>query len=249
MSLVLQLLLTGRVLRTRRRRPGALHRADGDADGIDRRADARHARRGRRAEGQRPGAALFDRQGDGRTALPAGAGRAHLPREVVHRHRGLPARRCGRRARGAALCRRCSAGRRCRCRSVGIVLRRRVDGRRLRGAAAVRREPAREHPPASRRFRARLDAGDGSRHRVADLVAAEGRRRSEIAYALSLFEMAHDRKVHPAVRGLLHHEDAEIRQQAIRLLARAGDATREGRGRGSWSRIRTSTCAPRRCCT
>ena len=47
----------------------------------------------------------------------------------------------------------------------------------------------------------------------------------EIAYALSLFEMAHDRKVHPAVRGLLNHEHAEIRQQAIRLLARAGDGT------------------------
>jgi len=47
----------------------------------------------------------------------------------------------------------------------------------------------------------------------------------EIAYALSLFELAHDRKVHPAVRGLLHHEDPLIRQQAVRLLARAGDAT------------------------
>jgi ATP:ADP antiporter, AAA family len=47
----------------------------------------------------------------------------------------------------------------------------------------------------------------------------------EIAYALSLFEMAHDRKVHPAVRGLLNHEQPEIRQHAIRLLARAGDAT------------------------
>ena len=47
----------------------------------------------------------------------------------------------------------------------------------------------------------------------------------EIAYALSLFEMAHDRKVHPAVRGLLHHDQPEIRQHAIRLLARAGDAT------------------------
>jgi AAA family ATP:ADP antiporter len=47
----------------------------------------------------------------------------------------------------------------------------------------------------------------------------------EITYALSLFEMAHDRKVHPAVRGLLHHEVPEIRQQAIRLLARAGDSS------------------------
>jgi ATP:ADP antiporter, AAA family len=46
----------------------------------------------------------------------------------------------------------------------------------------------------------------------------------EIAYALSLFELAHDRKVHPAVRGLLNHEDPGIRRQAIRLLARAGDA-------------------------
>jgi AAA family ATP:ADP antiporter len=47
----------------------------------------------------------------------------------------------------------------------------------------------------------------------------------EIAYALSLFEMAHDRKVHPAVRGLLSHEQPEIRRQAISLLARAGDAS------------------------
>jgi len=47
----------------------------------------------------------------------------------------------------------------------------------------------------------------------------------EIAYALSLFEMAHDRKIHPAVRGLLHHEQPEIRRQAVSLLARAGDAS------------------------
>jgi ATP:ADP antiporter, AAA family len=47
----------------------------------------------------------------------------------------------------------------------------------------------------------------------------------EIGYALSLFELAHDRKVHPAVRGLLHHADPAIRQQAIRLLVRAGDVT------------------------
>jgi len=47
----------------------------------------------------------------------------------------------------------------------------------------------------------------------------------EIAYALSLFELAHDRKAHPAVRGLLHHDEPAIRQQAIRLLARAGDAS------------------------
>jgi AAA family ATP:ADP antiporter len=47
----------------------------------------------------------------------------------------------------------------------------------------------------------------------------------EIAYALSLFELSHDRKIHPAVRGLLNHADPSIRQQAIRLLSRAGDAS------------------------
>jgi AAA family ATP:ADP antiporter len=47
----------------------------------------------------------------------------------------------------------------------------------------------------------------------------------EIVYALSLFELTHERKIHPAVRGLLKHEDPEIRQQAIRLLARSGDTT------------------------
>lgn len=46
---------------------------------------------------------------------------------------------------------------------------------------------------------------------------------NEIAYALSLFEASRDRRAHPAVRGLLHHAAPEIRQQAIRLLARAGD--------------------------
>jgi ATP:ADP antiporter, AAA family len=47
----------------------------------------------------------------------------------------------------------------------------------------------------------------------------------EIAYALGLFEMAHDRAIHPAVKGLLHHTAPEIRRQAIALLARAGDAS------------------------
>lgn len=48
---------------------------------------------------------------------------------------------------------------------------------------------------------------------------------SEIAYALGLFEMAHDRAIHPAVKGLLHHTAPEIRRQAIALLTRAGDAS------------------------
>ena len=45
----------------------------------------------------------------------------------------------------------------------------------------------------------------------------------EIAYALSLFEMAHDRVVHPAVRGLLRHAEPEIRRHAITVLSRAAD--------------------------
>ena len=47
----------------------------------------------------------------------------------------------------------------------------------------------------------------------------------DIAYALTLFEMAHDRAVHPAVRGLLKHERADIRRQAVALLTRAGDSS------------------------
>ncbi len=50
----------------------------------------------------------------------------------------------------------------------------------------------------------------------------------EIAYALSLFEMANDRVVHPAVRGLLRHERPEIRQKAVALLARARDVSVHG---------------------
>ena len=57
---------------------------------------------------------------------------------------------------------------------VGDRARRRVDGGRVRGEASVRREPAREHSPAPRRSRTRLDAGDGPRHHAADLVAAQG---------------------------------------------------------------------------
>ena len=47
----------------------------------------------------------------------------------------------------------------------------------------------------------------------------------DIAYALSLFEMTHDHVVHPAVPGLLRHERADIRRQAIALLTRANDVS------------------------
>jgi ATP:ADP antiporter, AAA family len=47
----------------------------------------------------------------------------------------------------------------------------------------------------------------------------------QILYALSLFEMAQDRIVHPAVRALLKHESGEVRQHALRLLSRAADVS------------------------
>ncbi|MDH4067139.1 MAG: MFS transporter, partial [Acidobacteriota bacterium] len=47
----------------------------------------------------------------------------------------------------------------------------------------------------------------------------------EIVYALSLFEMAHDRRVHPAVRQLLDHRAPEVRRRALALLSRADDLT------------------------
>jgi AAA family ATP:ADP antiporter len=47
----------------------------------------------------------------------------------------------------------------------------------------------------------------------------------DIAYALSLFEMTNDSAVHPAVPGLLRHERADIRRQAVALLTRANDSS------------------------
>lgn len=47
----------------------------------------------------------------------------------------------------------------------------------------------------------------------------------QILYALSFFEASHDHAVHPAVRALLRHEAPEVRRQAVIVLARAGDAT------------------------
>ena len=45
----------------------------------------------------------------------------------------------------------------------------------------------------------------------------------EILYALSLIEASDDRAIHPAVRALVKHESADVRQHALRILARAGD--------------------------
>jgi HEAT repeat protein len=46
----------------------------------------------------------------------------------------------------------------------------------------------------------------------------------QILYALQLLDASHDRRVHPAVRGLIHHDSAEVRAHALRLLAREGAA-------------------------
>lgn len=45
----------------------------------------------------------------------------------------------------------------------------------------------------------------------------------QVLYALSVFEIAWDNAVHPAVRRLLRHESGDVRQRALRLLSRAGD--------------------------
>jgi ATP:ADP antiporter, AAA family len=55
------------------------------------------------------------------------------------------------------------------------------------------------------------------------LTARLGGDTHEIVYALSLFELAHDRAIHPAVRGLLKHRVPEVRRRALALLSRADD--------------------------
>jgi len=47
----------------------------------------------------------------------------------------------------------------------------------------------------------------------------------EILYALSLFGLGQKQAAHPAVRGLLEHPSAEVRQRAIAILSAAGDRT------------------------
>ena len=47
----------------------------------------------------------------------------------------------------------------------------------------------------------------------------------ELLYALSLFEVGKQQAAHPAVRELLHHPDAAVRQKALSILAGARDRT------------------------
>jgi AAA family ATP:ADP antiporter len=48
---------------------------------------------------------------------------------------------------------------------------------------------------------------------------------NEILYALSLFEVERQRAAHPAIRGLLSHPSAQVRQKAITILSESGDQT------------------------
>ena len=225
MSLVLQLLLTGRVLRTVGVGPALFIVPTAMLMGSTGRVAARHARRGRGAEGQRSGAALLDRQGHGGAAVSAGAGRAHVPRQVVHRHGRVSARRCRRRPRRAAVCggARLVAGAACRgsasCSSAMWLAAAYVARRQY---VENLRESIHQHRVDSER--ASMPVMDRD---TTSLISSRLKGTpKEIAYALSLFEMAHDRKVHPAVRGpAAITKMPEIRQQAIRLLARAGDAS------------------------
>ncbi len=59
---------------------------------------------------------------------------------------------------------------------------------------------------------------------ASDLLARQLKGSADqILYALRFFEAAHERAVHPAVRPLLRHDAPEVRRQAIALLARAED--------------------------
>jgi AAA family ATP:ADP antiporter len=55
---------------------------------------------------------------------------------------------------------------------------------------------------------------------AANLTATDPK---EIIYALDLFRLGQQRATHPAIRGLLQHPAAEVRQRALNVLAEAGD--------------------------
>ncbi|MGE3841169.1 MAG: Npt1/Npt2 family nucleotide transporter [Vicinamibacterales bacterium] len=58
-----------------------------------------------------------------------------------------------------------------------------------------------------------------------DLLAARlgASEPAEIVYALDVFRLEHRGSTHPAVRGLLTHPSAEVRQRAVALLDESGD--------------------------
>ena len=62
-----------------------------------------------------------------------------------------------------------------------------------------------------------------TREMIADRLRAED--TDEILYALSLLDSEHHQMVHPAVRDLLVHPTAEIREKALSILNAGGDTT------------------------
>jgi ATP:ADP antiporter, AAA family len=64
-----------------------------------------------------------------------------------------------------------------------------------------------------------------------DLLAGrfEATDPQEILYALGLLDLGRRQVAHPAVRGLLEHPSAEVRQKAIAILSAAGDTAVRGR--------------------
>jgi AAA family ATP:ADP antiporter len=76
----------------------------------------------------------------------------------------------------------------------------------------------------------RLDAerasAAGLDRAATDLLSKQlsGSEPAEVLYALRMLGAASHRGAHPAVRGLLQHESAEVRAEAIRVLDEAGDA-------------------------
>jgi AAA family ATP:ADP antiporter len=62
---------------------------------------------------------------------------------------------------------------------------------------------------------------------TSDLLAARlsAENAHDILYALNLFRIQHARATHPAVRGLLRHPDAAVRERAVEILNEAGDRT------------------------
>ena len=93
-----------------------------------------------------------------------------------------------------------------------------------RGAAAIRREPAREHPSASCRRRARKRAGASSARRremLAERLTGTPERDSVCAQPVR--DGAGPDRASRRCAALLKHESGEVRQHALRLLSRAAD--------------------------
>jgi AAA family ATP:ADP antiporter len=96
----------------------------------------------------------------------------------------------------------------------------------LRAASVARREYVdnlRESIHQHRVDTERANAPVIERHASRLLAERLSGPPQEVLYALGVFEMAWDTAVHPAVRRLLRHDSAEVRQRALRLLSRAGD--------------------------